>query len=41
MVALFGVVVVAFLVAHMVPADPLAVVLSDQATKDPAVRKRT
>jgi peptide/nickel transport system permease protein len=39
MVALFGVVVVAFLVAHMVPADPLAAVLSDQATKDPAVRE--
>ena len=39
MVALFGVVVVAFLVAHMVPADPLEVVLSDQATKDPAIRE--
>jgi peptide/nickel transport system permease protein len=38
-VAVFGVVVVAFLVAHMVPADPLEVVLSDQATKDPAVRE--
>jgi len=38
-IALFGVVVVAFLVAHMVPADPLAVVLSEQATKDPAVRE--
>ncbi|HLE43323.1 MAG TPA: ABC transporter permease [Methylomirabilota bacterium] len=38
-VALFGVVVVAFLVAHMVPADPLAVVLSEQATKDPAIRE--
>jgi peptide/nickel transport system permease protein len=38
-VALVGVVVVAFLVAHMVPADPLAVVLSEQATKDPAVRE--
>ena len=38
-VALFGVVVVAFLIAHMVPADPLAAVLSDQATKDPAVRE--
>jgi peptide/nickel transport system permease protein len=37
--ALMGVVVVAFLVAHMVPADPLAVVLSEQATKDPAVRE--
>ena len=37
-VALFGVVLVAFLVAHMVPADPLAVVLSDQATKDPSIR---
>jgi peptide/nickel transport system permease protein len=38
-VALFGVVIVAFLVAHMVPADPLATVLSEQATKDPAVRE--
>jgi peptide/nickel transport system permease protein len=38
-IAFLGVVVVAFLVAHMVPADPLAVVLSDQATKDPAVRE--
>ena len=38
-IALFGVVVVAFLIAHMVPADPLAAVLSDQATKDPAVRE--
>jgi peptide/nickel transport system permease protein len=38
-VALVGVVVVAFLVAHMVPVDPLAVVLSEQATKDPAVRE--
>jgi hypothetical protein len=28
-VALFGMVLVAFLVAQMVPADPLAVVLSD------------
>jgi peptide/nickel transport system permease protein len=37
-VALFGVVLVAFLVAHMVPADPLATVLSDQATKDPSIR---
>jgi peptide/nickel transport system permease protein len=37
-VALVGVVLVAFLVAHMVPADPLAVVLSDQATKDPSIR---
>ena len=37
-VALFGVVLVAFLIAHMVPADPLATVLSDQATKDPSVR---
>ncbi len=36
--ALFGVVLVAFLVAHLVPADPLAVVLSDQATKDPSIR---
>jgi peptide/nickel transport system permease protein len=38
LVALLGVVLVAFLVAHMVPADPLATVLSDQATKDPSVR---
>jgi len=38
LIALFGVVLVAFLVAHMVPADPLAVVLSDQATKDPSIR---
>jgi peptide/nickel transport system permease protein len=38
-VALFGVVIVAFLVAHMVPADPLATVLSEQATKDRAVRE--
>jgi peptide/nickel transport system permease protein len=38
-IAFLGVVVVAFLVAHMVPADPLAVVLSEQATKDPAVRE--
>lgn len=38
-VAFIGVVVVAFLVAHMVPADPLASVLSEQATKDPAVRE--
>jgi peptide/nickel transport system permease protein len=37
-IALVGVVLVAFLVAHMVPADPLAVVLSDQATKDPSIR---
>jgi len=37
-VALFGVILVAFLIAHMVPADPLAMVLSDQATKDPSVR---
>ena len=37
-IALLGVIVVAFLVAHMVPADPLAVVLSDQATKDPSIR---
>lgn len=37
-VSLFGIVLVAFLVAHMVPADPLAVVLSDQATKDPSIR---
>ncbi len=39
MIALFGVVVVAFLVAHMVPADPLAAVLSEHATKDPAIRE--
>src|SRR5262245_46862691 len=38
-IAFLGVVVVAFLVAHMVPADPLAVVLSEHATKDPAVRE--
>src|SRR5262245_34220316 len=38
-IAFLGVVVVAFLVAHMVPADPLAVVLSEQATEDPAVRE--
>jgi peptide/nickel transport system permease protein len=38
-VALFGVVVVAFLIAHMVPADPLAAVLSEHATKDPAIRE--
>ncbi len=37
-VALFGVILVAFLVAHIVPADPLAVVLSDTATKDPSIR---
>lgn len=37
-VSLFGIVLVAFLVARMVPADPLAVVLSDQATKDPSIR---
>ncbi len=37
-VSLVGIVLVAFLVAHMVPADPLAVVLSDQATKDPSIR---
>src|SRR5437016_568654 len=37
-VALLGVVIVAFLVAHLVPADPLAVVLSDTATKDPRIR---
>ncbi|SRR5579884_3290757 len=37
-IALFGVILVAFLVAHMVPADPLAVVLSDTATKDPSIR---
>lgn len=38
LVALLGVVLTAFLVAHMVPADPLATVLSDQATKDPSIR---
>ena len=38
LIALFGVVLVAFLVAHMVPADPLAMVLSEQATKDPSIR---
>ena len=38
LVSLFGVVLVAFLVAHMVPADPLAMVLSEQATKDPSIR---
>jgi len=37
-VALFGAILVAFLVAHLVPADPLAVVLSDTATKDPSIR---
>jgi peptide/nickel transport system permease protein len=37
-ISLFGIVLVAFLVAHMVPADPLAIVLSDQATKDPSIR---
>lgn len=37
-IALFGVILVAFVVAHMVPADPLAVVLSDTATKDPSIR---
>ncbi len=37
-VALFGVILVAFLVAHMVPADPLAMVLSETATKDPSIR---
>lgn len=37
-IALFGAILVAFLVAHMVPADPLAVVLSDTATKDPRIR---
>jgi peptide/nickel transport system permease protein len=37
-VALFGVILTAFLVAHSVPADPLAMVLSEQATKDPTIR---
>lgn len=37
-IALFGAILVAFLVAHLVPADPLAVVLSDTATKDPSIR---
>jgi peptide/nickel transport system permease protein len=36
--SILGIVLVAFLVARMVPADPLAVVLSDQATKDPSIR---
>src|SRR5262245_33053909 len=38
LIALFGVILVAFLIAHMVPADPLAMVLSETATKDPTVR---
>jgi peptide/nickel transport system permease protein len=38
LIALFGVVLVAFLIAHMVPADPLAMVLSETATKDPTIR---
>jgi peptide/nickel transport system permease protein len=38
LIALVGVILVAFLVAHMVPADPLAMVLSEQATKDPSIR---
>jgi peptide/nickel transport system permease protein len=37
-IALFGAILVAFGVAHLVPADPLAVVLSDTATKDPRIR---
>jgi peptide/nickel transport system permease protein len=37
-VALLGAILVAFLVAHLVPADPLALVLSDTATKDPSIR---
>jgi peptide/nickel transport system permease protein len=37
-IALFGAILVAFVVAHLVPADPLAVVLSDTATKDPSIR---
>jgi peptide/nickel transport system permease protein len=37
-IALFGVILTAFLVAHSVPADPLAMVLSEQATKDPSIR---
>src|SRR5262245_32727311 len=37
-VALFGVILTAFLVAHSVPADPLATVLSEMATKDPSIR---
>src|SRR4029453_3601201 len=37
-VALFGVILTAFLIAHSVPADPLAMVLSEQATKDPTIR---
>jgi peptide/nickel transport system permease protein len=38
LIALFGVVLVAFLVSHMVPADPLAMVLSERAAKDPSIR---
>jgi peptide/nickel transport system permease protein len=38
LIALAGVVLVAFLIAHMVPADPLALVLSETATKDPSIR---
>ena len=38
LIALFGVILTAFLVAHSVPADPLATVLSEQATKDPTIR---
>ena len=38
LIALFGVILTAFLVAHSVPADPLAMVLSEQATKDPTIR---
>src|SRR5262245_26201685 len=38
LIALFGVILVAFRIAHMVPADPLAMVLSETATKDPTIR---
>ena len=37
-VALFGVVLTAFLVVHNVPVDPLTTVLSEQATKSPSIR---
>jgi peptide/nickel transport system permease protein len=38
LIALFGVILVAFLVAHAIPADPLAMVISETASKDPAIR---
>jgi peptide/nickel transport system permease protein len=38
LIALFGVVLVAFLIAHTIPADPLAMVISEMASKDPAIR---